>query len=505
MVRLSAPYLSPPRRYLALKTAREQLDIITAYAQLGSYRAAAALCGTTHKTVKRVVERQRSGELEYRGRGQPRRRNTDPVRELARRRVQQTDARISAKRLLVEARAAGYRGSDRNFRRVVAEAKANWRRTRRRYRPWFPQPGEHLVIDWGQEGELHLFCAVLAWSRYRFVRFTTDERRETTLHLLAECFEELGGVPQVVLSDRMACLRAGVCANVVVPHPDYVRFAAHFGFRPDFCETGDPESKGVVEHLVGYAKRDLVVPAGGWPTTAEANREARAWCAEVNARLHSEIAAIPAERLRPERELLRPLPSLRPPLSRGERRKVDKLATIRFGSARYSVPHRYVGASVDVLVRDGEVVITRDGEELARHPLVAPGEASIRDEHYGGPRHRPTRAVRSRSEAERRFLALGPEAEAFLRAAAAAGTTRLASELAAIGELEAAWGRDPLTRALERATTFRRFRAADVRAILHAGAGVPEQARPGEQLALPHLPPVATRSLAAYALKGGPR
>ena len=30
---------------------------------------------------------------------------------------------------------------------------------------------EHLVIDWGAESGLHVFCAVLAWSRFRFVRF----------------------------------------------------------------------------------------------------------------------------------------------------------------------------------------------------------------------------------------------------------------------------------------------------------------------------------------------
>ena len=40
------------------------------------------------------------------------------------------------------------------------------------------------------------------------------------------------------------------------------RFATHFGFRPDFCEAADPESKGMVERLVGYAKSDLVVPQG---------------------------------------------------------------------------------------------------------------------------------------------------------------------------------------------------------------------------------------------------
>ena len=80
-------------------------------------------------------------------------------------------------------------------------------------------PGEHLVIDWGVLGGLHVFCAVLAWSRFRFVRFAADERADTTMALLAECFEVLGGVPGKVLADRMGCLKGGVVANVVVPTP----------------------------------------------------------------------------------------------------------------------------------------------------------------------------------------------------------------------------------------------------------------------------------------------
>ncbi len=40
-----------------MKTAREELDIITAYREVGSYRGAAAICGRTHKMVKRIVER----------------------------------------------------------------------------------------------------------------------------------------------------------------------------------------------------------------------------------------------------------------------------------------------------------------------------------------------------------------------------------------------------------------------------------------------------------------
>ncbi len=101
-------------------------------------------------------------------------------------------------------------------------------------------PGETLLIDWGVQGGLHVFCAVLAWSRWRFVRLGADENALTTFALLAECFEALGGVPKVVLADRMGCLKGGVVADVVVPTADYVRFAAHSGFRPDFCQAADP-------------------------------------------------------------------------------------------------------------------------------------------------------------------------------------------------------------------------------------------------------------------------
>jgi transposase len=333
------------------------LDIVNAYAELGSYRAAAELCGTTHKTVRRIIQRHRAGTLGQRPRPPRRPRNTDRVTDLIARRIKQTDGRISAKRLLPEARAAGYQGSARNFRRAVAPIRAEWRRRRRILRPWLPTPGEHLVIDWGTEAGLQVFCAVVAWSRWRFVRFARNQRRETTLRLLAECLEALGGVPKVVLADRMACLKAGVVANVVVPHPDYVRFASHYGFRPDFCEAADPESKGVVEALVGYAKADLVVPgAASWTGLAEANQAAVAWCQEVNARTHSQTCAVPADRLAAEQQVLRPLPSLRPPLRGGETRKVDRLATVRFGSARYSVPARLVGMTVQVTADDHHVV-----------------------------------------------------------------------------------------------------------------------------------------------------
>lgn len=483
-----------------MKSARERLDIVTAFEQVGTYRGAAALCGTTHRTAKRVIDANGMGEPTDAPRKRSLVRNTDVARGVIAEKVRVTDGRISAKRLLPVARTVGYTGSARNFRRAVADAKKTWRRQRRVFRPWQPLPGEHLVIDWTTEGGWQVFCAVLAWSRWRFVRVARDQKAATTMRLLAECFEELGGVPKVVLADRMGCLKGGVVANVMVPTPDYVRFATHFGFRPDFCEAADPESKGVVEALCRYAQEDLIVPADHWASEGEANDACRAWCVEVNTVVHSTIAAIPQVRLGEERALLRSLPSLRPPLRRGERRRVDKLATVRIGSARYSVPRELIGRDVDVLAGDGKVVVEHRGELVAQHPLVAPGEVSIIDEHYGGPRRGPARAVRARSGPERAFLALGPTAEAFLRDAAAAGTSKLGSELALIASLEAAWGRAALLAALERAVAFRRFRAADVRSILEAGVGVVTVTEQGAYLTL-DLPAVPTRSLDAYRLE----
>lgn len=498
-----------------MKSAKDRMDIISAYQQLGSYRAAADACGTTHRTVKKVVDKFEADQA-----GVPpappveRGHNYDLVAELVAERVEKSGGRISAKRLLPVARTAGYEGSARNFRRVVADAKALWRSTNhcgRRPAVW--SPGEYLVIDWAQAAPgLFLFCAVLAFSRWRFVRFATDQKASTTLALIAETLAAIGGVPTRVLADRMACLKGGVVANVVVPTPDYVRLATHYGFTPDFCHAGDPQSKGIVENLCGYAQRDLAVPLltqaavdGVAVDIRAASASAAAWCAEVNALEHSEIVAIPDERLIAERQLLQPLPSLRLQIGAASvLRKVDRLSCVRYGSARYSVPTRLIGTTVAVVVDHGAVCLVEPatGMVVAEHELTAPGSASILDEHYNGPRPAPNRGPRPKTTVEKQFCDLGEDAEAFLVGAAAIGNTRLASELEILLALGAAHGTVALVSALHRAVAFRRFRAADVRSILAAGTGAPQPRPAGDALIL-DLPVAPMRSLDAYKITPG--
>jgi Integrase core domain len=105
--------------------------------------------------------------------------------------------------------------------------------------------GEYLVIDWTTVGGgLHLFCAVLAWSRWRFVAFAGDEMATTTLALIAQALAVAGGVPPKVLADRMACLKGGVVANVVVPTPDSMQPGRALRVRPRFLPRPRPPIQG---------------------------------------------------------------------------------------------------------------------------------------------------------------------------------------------------------------------------------------------------------------------
>ncbi|WP_083210414.1 IS21 family transposase [Mycobacterium intracellulare] len=489
-----------------MKSARERMNIISAYRQVGTYRGAADLCGTTHKTVKRVVERAEAGGSPPRA---ARPRNFDSVIELVAARVAASGGRMSAKRLLPVARAAGYEGSERNFRRLVAEQKVLWRKDNAHVRrPVVWSPGEYLVIDWAQAAPgLFVFCAILAYSRWRFVRFAADQKASTTMAMIAETLAVMGGVPAKILADRMGCLKGGVVAGVMIPTPDYVRFASHYGFSADFCHAGDPQSKGIVENLCGYAQSDLAVPllteaaiAGQPVDLRAANTAAQRWCAEVNTALHSDISAVPDDRLADERRVLGPLPSLRPEIGAASlRRKVDRLSCIRYGSARYSVPTRLVGTTVGIVVDHGALIVVEPstGVIVAEHELVSPGETSILDEHYDGPRPAPSRGPRPKTVAEKQFCALGEEAQEFLVGAAAIGNTRLAQELDILLGLGAAHGEQALLQALRRAVAFQRFRAADVRSILAAGTGTPHPRPAGDALVL-DLPSAPVRSLDAY-------
>ena len=156
---------------------------------------------------------------------------------------------------------------------------------------------------------------------------------------------------------------------------------------------------------------------------------------------------------------------------------------VRFGSARYAVPSELVGQVSRCGPRRSVVIITQGDVEIIRHQPVGPGEVALGP--FADEARRPTRGVRPRTATELAFLGLGGVAEAFLRAAAAAGTLRLEAELAGIVALDVAWGREALIAA--RWSARRRYRRFTRRRRAgHPGgrAGCPGRRGPAQPLAL---------------------
>lgn len=160
--------------------------------------------------------------------------------------------------------ALGFEGDERTTRRAVREAKDAWHAGHRRvYRPRIPEPGLWLQWDWAEGPpiggrRISLFCAWLAWSRYRVVIPTWDRTLPTVVACLDATFRELGGAPTYLLTDNEKPITVEHVAGMAIRHPQIVAAARHDGVTIHTCVPADPETKGGSEATVRVAKADLV-------------------------------------------------------------------------------------------------------------------------------------------------------------------------------------------------------------------------------------------------------
>jgi transposase len=181
------------------------VEVLEAFDLTGSYRSAAQLCGVDHHTVRRYVHARAAG-LDPAAPPEPRERVTDPFAEKIVEWIDRSQGRIRADRVHDKLLALGYQGSPRTTRRVVAALKATWRReSHRAYKPWIPEPGLWLQRDYGEgpviEGRRTvLFCAWLAWSRFRVIIPLADRTLPSVVAALDRTFRILGGAPTYLLN-----------------------------------------------------------------------------------------------------------------------------------------------------------------------------------------------------------------------------------------------------------------------------------------------------------------
>jgi transposase len=247
------------------KSDREIMEILEAFDLTRCTWSAAQLVGCDAKTVARYVAVRDGGADPLVAPRRPR--LIDPFLAKVEELVDRSEARIRADKVHERLVAMGFTGDERTTRRAVAEIKAGWRDGhRRRYRPWVPEPGMWLQFDWGEGPRIagrrtQLFCAWLAWSRFRVVIPAWDQTLGTLVACLDATLRRLGGAPTYLLTDNAKTVTIEHVAGVPVRHPEMVATGRHYGCKVETCVPHDPESKGGAEATVKIAKRDLVRPA----------------------------------------------------------------------------------------------------------------------------------------------------------------------------------------------------------------------------------------------------
>lgn len=454
------------------------MEILEAYDLTGSYRAAAALVGCDHHTVRRYVQLRASGNPSPEQVVRPR--MVDEHLEKIEEMVETSRGRIRADKVHDRLRALGFSGAERTTRRAVAQAKQAWRAGHRRvFRPWITEPGLWLQWDWGHGPQVagkqtSLWCAWLAWSRFRVVLPTMDRTMPTVIACLDTTLRRLGGVPTYALTDNEKTVTTEHIARIAVRNPQIVDVGRHYGLTIRTCVPADPQTKGGSEATVRIAKADLVPTQANllaqYRTFGALELACREFCDEVNNREHRETRRVPAEALSEEQQRLHPLPVAPFTAVFGQTRRVNWDATVSFAGVRYSVPHQLIDARVWVRHQGEEVIVTvesPDGPaEAARHPRGTAGNPQINDAHYPHPVDAGERLPEATSAEEAAFLGLGPGAAQWLIEAAAAGARRIRPKMAEAVELAKLHGRDVIDRALGTAAVAGRFLDDDLRSIL---------------------------------------
>jgi len=462
------------------------MEILEAYDLTGSLRGAGELAGCDHKTVGhwvRVREQAGGGPL-VRARPKPRMGDfTEKVEEWVERSRGKFRADVAHRRLV----AMGYTGSERTTRRAVAEAKRAYRQEHgRRTRPWVVEPGLWMQFDYGDGPVVAgrstvLFCAWLAWSRYRVVVALWDKSMPSVVMAIDRALRAFGGAPTYALTDNEKTVSVDHVCGIAVRNPTIVSVGRHYGLTVATCVPSDPQSKGGSEATVRIAKADLVPTdhnlRESYASFAELEQACREFAERVNTREHRVTRRAPAVMLAEERERLHRLPEVPHTVCFGQTRRVSWQSTISVGGALYSVPSSLVDERVWARTDGADlVVVAADGpdgpREVARHALTTPGRPSIQDAHYPP---RPAGAIERRPRAdsaqEQAFLAIGPGAEAWLLAAAAAGASRVRRKSAEAVDLAKLHGQGEVDAALGAAAGAGRFSDGDLAAIIAHQAG----------------------------------
>jgi transposase len=220
-------------------------------------------------------------------------------------------------RVFDEIRAAGYAGGYTQVKEYV-----------RQVRPAPPPdpvvrfetpPGQQAQVDFAEFrlpwGKRYALVVVLGYSRLLWLQFYARQTMAVLMQGLEEAFASFGGVPGELLFDQMKAViieDERTIGGRLLENAEFMRFAAHWGFRIRACRPYRAKTKGKVERPIGYVRQSFFY-GRSFLNDTDLNAQALSWTAQTaNVRVHRTTAEVPRLRFdRDERVLLRPL-ALRP-------------------------------------------------------------------------------------------------------------------------------------------------------------------------------------------------
>ena len=244
--------------------------------------------------------------------------------------------------------------------------------------------GQQAQVDWGQatvriagsEVIAHLLCLRMRASSVPFAWAAPTEKLEAFLEGHARAFAWLGGVPAECLYDNPKTAVVRVLAGPErQEHTLFSSLRSHYLFDSHFCRPAQAHEKGSVENLVGYVRRNALVPVPDFASWDALNAHLLAWSEKERDRAGEAWAK--------EQAGLRPLPSRAFHCSLVRLVVVSRLSLVSFDHNRYSVPCRYVGQSLHLMARTRSIEVWDGKEKVAEHErCYGRAKMLLKVEHY---------------------------------------------------------------------------------------------------------------------------
>jgi len=246
--------------------------------------------------------------------------------------------------------------------------------------------GSQMQVDFGETKQKHpeghfvklwFITFVLSHSRHKYAQW--QDRPFTTLDVVQaheQAFAFYGGMPLEIVYDQDHLLLTSENHGDLILTHEFAKYVEERKFRIYMCRKQDPESKGKIENVVKYIKRNFARHRL-FTNVDKFNEQCLAWLSRTgNAKVHHTTKKIPAEVYALEKAHLRPvLKKIEITSNSSIARTVRKDNTIWYESNRYTVPlGTYNGTDKMVHVRVTEenrlLIYEQDsGELLAEHEL----------------------------------------------------------------------------------------------------------------------------------------